>query len=453
MTQLFSFMHFFDDCLWGYLGFPAIILMGIYLSFHSHFVQVRKFPQIIKTFFSLLFYGSKDHTGVHPLKVFFACIGGCIGLGNIIGICTAVQIGGPGALFWIWMTALLGMVIKYSEVFLGLKYRVPNKHGSYNGGPMYFLQKVYKSKWIMKFICILLCLYGVEIYQFRIVATNLTYNLNINEYVTIGFLLSLVIYSCSGGIRRVGTISAIMIPIFVVLYVSMGLWIFFQNIYAVPAVIKTVFVSAFTDHAAVGGFAGSSIILTISQGIRRSCYSSDLGIGYASVIHSESAVQAPEKQASLVIFDIFLDALVISTTSLMIVLLTETWHIPMDTSLMVQQALANYFPLINILMPIFVFLVGLSTINIYFCVGLKCAEHLAPKYGKRCFYVYAILSLIFFSLVDTSHAQTYLSITGGLLLLFNLYGIIKLRHEINYDIEEVIAEPARVFDQEPSLST
>ncbi len=447
MPQIFSFMQYFDDCLWGYLGFPAIILTGIFLSIQSRFVQIRKFPYIIKTFLSLLIHKNTNPDGIHPLKAFFACVGGCVGLGNIVGICTAVQIGGPGALFWIWITAILGMVIKYAEVFLGLKYRVSNGKGGYNGGPMYFLQKVYKAKWVPKFVCFLLCIYGVEVYQFRIVTTSLTQNLNVNEYAIIGFLLAFVIYSCSGGIRRVGTISGVMIPVFVVMYVGMGFWVLVQHAHAIPAVLNAVFVSAFSEHAAVGGFAGSTILLTISQGIRRGCYTGDVGIGYASVIHSESAIQTPEKQASLVIFDIFLDTLVICSTSLMIILVTETWLVPMDTSFMVQSALAHYFPFVNFFMPFFVFLVGVSTINIYFCVGLKCAEYLSPRFGKKCFYLYAIVSLIFFSFVGTAHAQTFMSVTGGLLLLINLYGIVKLRHEISYEIEE---EP--VYETSPSPS-
>lgn len=442
MPQLFSFMQFFDDCLWGYLAFPILIFTGIILSIQSRFVQIRKFPDIIKTFLSLLINKNTDHTGIHPLKAFFACIGGSVGLGNIIGICTAVQLGGPGALFWIWVTAILGMMIKYSEVYLGLKYRVPNGRGGYNGGPMFFLEKVYKLKWVPKLAALLLCFYGVEVYQFRIVTTTLTQNLNVNEYLVSAFLLGLVIYSCSGGIRRVGTISGIMIPVFVVMYVLMSAWLFFHHAAAIPAVIKSVFVSAFSEHAAVGGFAGSTILMTISQGMRRGCYTGDVGVGYASVVHSETAIQIPEKQASLVIFDMFLDTFIMCTTSLMIILVTQSWHSPLDTSIMVQTALAQYFPFVDFFMPFFVFMVGVSTINIYFCVGLKCSEYLSPKYGRLCFYAYAIASLIFFSFFSTAHAQTFLSVTGGLLLLINTYGIIKLRHEISFNIGETEVQPA-----------
>jgi len=434
--QFFAFLKTFDDSLWAYLGFPAILMTGLFLSLQTNFVQIRKFPYIIKTFIKFLIY--KDHSlrGIHPLKAFFACVGGCVGLGNVVGICTAVQIGGPGALFWIWVTAIMGMLVKYSEVYLGIKYRVPNHKGGYNGGPMYFLQRVFKATWVPKFVCLLLCVYGVEVYQFKVVTTSLSHNLNINEYFVVAGVLALVIYCCSGGIQRVGTISSIIIPIFVAIYVSMGFWLLIQNITSLPSVFQMVISSAFSEQAAIGGFAGSSLMLTISQGIRRGCYTGDVGIGYASVIHSESAAQSPKKQASLVIFDIFLDTIVVCTTSLMMILVTDVWKQPISSGMMVQTALSQYFPLMHIFMPIFIFMVGISTINAYFCVGLKCAEFLSPTKGRQLFYCYAVSGLLFFSFVDTSQAQIFMSITGGMLLLINLHAIFRLRHEIDFNFAE-----------------
>lgn len=435
LEQIFSLLEVFDDSLWGFIGFPAIILMGLILSFESNFVQVRKFPVVVKTFFGYLFRRKATSDGVSPLKAFFACVGGCVGLGNVVGICTAIKIGGPGALFWIWITAVLGMIVKYAEVYLGVRYRVSNLKGGYNGGPMFFLQQVFKTKAVPNFICFLLCIYGVEVFQFSIVTNSLTHNFELNQYAVIAFLLTIVIFAGSGGVQRVGSISSYMVPIFVTLYVSMGIWILFQNYQVLPEMIHLVFSSAFTEASAVGGFAGSAIILTISQGIRRGCYTGDVGIGYASVIHSETSAQRPEKQASLVIFDIFIDTIVICTTSVMIILSTGVWTDPIPAELMIQAALTKHFPYVHLFMPLFIFLLGISTINAFFCVGLKCAEHLAPRRGRAIFYVYSTLSLIVFSFVDASKSQIFMSIIGGLLLMMNLYGIFRLRHEICYDFD------------------
>ncbi len=433
-SHLIDLLTIFEDSIWGYIGFPVILLLGLFLSIQSGFIQIRQFPAVIKLFFSFL--KTKEHhaKGVHPLKAFFACVGGAVGVGNIVGICTAIQIGGPGALFWIWVTAIVGSMVKYAEVYLGIRYRTPNAKGGYNGGPMYFMQKVFSSTWIPKLICLLLCIYGVEVYQFSVIVNSITVNLGFNFYLVIAVLLFLVFFAGMGGVQRVGSISSAIIPLFVIIYVGMGLWVLFNNLLNLPSILSTVFSSAFTGHAAFGGFLGSTFHTAISQGVRRGCYTGDLGIGYASVIHSETSAIAPEKQASLVIFEVFLDTFIICTSSVLIILATDIWHEPLETNLLVQTALSNYFPYMHYFMPFFLFLLGYSTINAYFCVGLKSAEFAAPRIGKPLYYVYALVCLILFSFLDSAVAQSVMQIAGGLLLIINCYGIYQLRKEISYNV-------------------
>jgi alanine or glycine:cation symporter, AGCS family len=433
IDQLFLHLEIFENSLWGFVAVPIIILLGLFLSFQSGFVQIVKFPKVVKTFLSFMFVPQREKGGVHPLQAFFACVGGCVGIGNIVGITTAVQIGGPGALLWIWVTALAGMMIKYGEVFLGIRYRVKNSEGGYNGGPMYFLQRVFKGSFVPNLVCLLLCIYGVEVYQFNVIVNSVTSNLGVNPYLVLAILLALVIFAGSGGVRRVGNISGFIIPLFVLLYLGMGLWVLLQNLDQIPNVFKVIFNTAFTGHAAIGAFIGSSTMQAISQGVRRGCYTGDVGVGYASVIHSESFVKIPEKQASLVIFDIFVDTFMICTTSVMIILVTDLWNQPINSSLLVQTALAQYFPYMEWFMPLFLFLLGYSTINAYFCVGLKCAQYLNPRRGRALYYAYAVIALAAFALVDTAQAQSVMTIAGGLLLVFNCYGIFYLRKEISYD--------------------
>lgn len=448
-VSVFSVLDQFEDLLWGYLGVPILMLIGLVLSFQSGFVQIRKFPAVLKIFASFFRVKDDKKAGVHPLKAFFACVGGCVGVGNIVGICTAVQIGGPGALLWIWLTAIVGMVIKYSEVYLGLRYRIPNKEGGYDGGPMYFLQHVFKGPLMPGVAAVLLCIYGVEVYQFSIVTSVITSNFDINQYVVIGTLLFLVIYAGMGGVRRVGNIASTIIPVFVVIYVGMALWVLFQQIETIPSVLVEVFSSAFGASAAVGGFVGSSLMMTMSQGVRRGCYTGDLGVGYASIIHSESSGKIPERQAALVIFDIFLDTFMVCTSSVLVVLATGVWSLPLPSSMLVQSALDMYFPYMHYFMPFFLFLLGYSTINAYFCAGIKCAQYLHPTLGRPLYFVYAVAVLAIFSLVDTSQAQTVMTIANGLLLILNCYGIFKLRHQISFDIE---ASGSRV-EEVPALVT
>jgi AGCS family alanine or glycine:cation symporter len=436
-----------ENILWTYFGVPIVVLLGVYLTVKSNFFQIRNLPLVFKTFFGFFKVREENQEGVHPLKAFFAAVGGCVGIGNIVGICTAVQLGGPGALFWIWMTALMGMILKYSEVYLGLKYRVPNGKGGYNGGPMYFLQKAFKQAWIPKLVCLLLCVYGVEVYQFSVISTSITTNLGINSYFVIGLLLVLVIFAGSGGVRRVGNISSTSLPIFIFVYVGMGMWVLANNLTLIPSVVQQIFTSAFSGHAALGGFVGAGLMQTISYGIRRGCYTGDIGVGYASVIHSETSVQVPEKQAALAVFDIFLDTFIVCTTSLFLVLVTGHWQEPIEAGMMVQSALGQYFPYMQIFMPIFLFMLGYNTINAYFCVGLKCAEHISPRFGRPFYYIYAVVALLVFSFLGTSQAQAVMAIAGVSLLIINGFGIFYLRHEISFNLQ-----PAAVKVQEGEIA-
>jgi AGCS family alanine or glycine:cation symporter len=436
MDSLFYFFENFENALWGYICLPFVMLLGIYLSFSSNFFQLRKLPAVVRTFWMFLTKKDTNREGVQPIKVFFAAIGGCVGVGNVVGICTAVQLGGPGALFWIWVTAILGSILKYSEVYLGMKYRVQNNSGSYNGGPMYFLQHAFTGITLPVLVALLLCVYGVEVYQFRTVTASIAGNSGINEMLISAVMIVLILFAGSGGVRRVGNISSAIIPLFVCIYVGMGSWVLLNNLAGIPTALADVFSDAFTGTAIGGGLVGASLMKTISEGIRRGCYTGDIGIGYASVIHSESSSQHPEKQASLVIFEIFLDTFIICTTSVMLILISGVWKEPMPTSMLVQTALADYFPFMSFFMPFFLFLLGYSTINAYFCVGLKCAEYVSPRWGKQSYYLYAVLALAFFSFADPSMAQSLMMIAGGFLLIINCCGIYALRREISFDLDE-----------------
>lgn len=434
MTEnLLEVLSLFENGVWGYAGFPALMLVGLYLTLKSGFFQIRKFPAIVKIFIEFLRADPSQSKGVHPLQAFFASIGGCVGVGNVVSICTAVQIGGPGALFWIWITAIVGMLVKYGEVFLAMKFRVSTPNG-YLGGPHYYLRRCFKTLFFPNLAAVLLCIYGVEIYQFSVVAHSVSYNADLPLLPVALTLLGLVMFAGMGGVRRVGNISSLIIPVFVVIYIGMGGYVLFQHLGDLGGVFNSVFTYAFTPHGAIGGFIGSSLMMTVSQGVRRGCYTGDLGIGYASVIHSETSVTSPEKQASLVIFEIFLDTFVICTTSVVLILATGLWATPMDASLLVQNALGMYFPYMNFFMPFFLFLLGYSTINAYFVVGLKCAEYIAPKWGKLFYNLYAALALLIFSFADSAGAQAVMAIVGGLLLPLNAYGIYKLRNEISFNL-------------------
>lgn len=426
----------FDELFWGYIGVPSLMLFGIYFSLTSRFFQIRSFPKIIRNFFHHLKAPASNTPGIPALEAFFASIGGCIGISNIVAVATAVQLGGPGAIVWMWIAAFFGMLVKYAEIYLGVRYRIPNDQNGYDGGPMIFLQKVFSSPWIPRIFCILLCIYGVEIYIFKIMTHTLVTSWSLNEYLVIATLLVLVLYGGMGGVHRVGEISTVIIPVFILLFCCMGTWILIQNITLLPQVLATIFSSALTGHAAVGGFAGSSLLTTISRGVQRACYTSDIGIGYASVIHSESAESQPGNQASLSIIGIFLDTFVICTLSTLLIVVTGVWKENIHEDMMVVTALGKYFPYIEYIWPLFIFLLGYSSLLAFFAVGRKAALFLSPRYGAQLFYLYATCSFLFFSFVgEPHHSLTVMTITAIFLLILNLIGMFKLRNAIVFELE------------------
>jgi AGCS family alanine or glycine:cation symporter len=431
---MISVLEQINEFIWGHIVFLLIFGVGAYFSFSSKFFQIRHFGSILRSFISF-FLDKHAGKGVHPIKIFFAAIGGCIGIGNIVGIVTAVQIGGPGALFWAWIGGLAGMLIQYSEVYLGMKYRVSNKEGSYDGGPMYFLPKAYKTKWVAPAVCLLLCVYGVEIFMFNVVADSITVNWGLNQYLVVALLMIAVLVVASGGINRVGELCSGLIPLFIACYMFMALWVIFQHAADLPAIFSSIFYGAFTPQAAFGGFAGSSVMLTISMGLSRGAYSGDIGVGYTSVIYAESQTQKIQKQAGLTIVGIFIDTFVICSLSIFVVLATGHWHSGIDVTIMVQEALGLYFPYMSLFMPIFLFLLGYTSILAYFVVGAKCAKFISKKWGPTLYYLYACVMLPAFSFVNATEAFVVMSLSGAILLILNILGIFLLRKEITFGLD------------------
>lgn len=437
IQTIFEFLSSIEDTLWGYIGFPTILLFGIALTVRSRAMQIRKFPEIVREFLGYI-RGSKtksslSNEGLGPLKAFFASIGGCLGIGNVVGVATAVQIGGPGALFWIWITAILGSLVKYAEVYIGIKHKRTAADGSHKGGPMFFLHDAFQSKIPSVLFCILLCLYGVEIYQFNIVATVTADAFHCHKIWTIILLLGLVFWAAKGGLKRVSTIASVLVPFFISLYLLMGLWVIVNYASEIPHLLYDIFVSAWSPRAAEGGFVGSSLLLTLSQGVRRGCYSSDIGIGYASIIHSESTNSSPMKQARLLIFEVFMDTFLVCTLSAVLVLITGVWTSGMEPFKLVGAALSTHFPHMEYFMPFLLTLLGYSVVLTYLSAGTKTALFLSPGKGKKIYFFYAMIAFLFFSLQETRFAMCAMSFINLFLLFLNSIGLWQLKKEIVFE--------------------
>jgi AGCS family alanine or glycine:cation symporter len=440
--SFFSGLNIVEDVAWLYVGIPVLMAYGLYLSYKSNFLQIFKLPAIFNNFCALLYSkekanSEKNERGINPLHVFFAAAGGCIGVGNVIGVCSAVKIGGPGAVFWMWIAAVCGMLVKYAEIFLSVKFRENDGDNDYVGGPILFLKKIGGGRYFSKIAAFLLCLYGVEVYLFKIVSYSVSTNWGINYTLVVAVLLVMIWGAIQGGLRLVGKVSSVLIPIFLLLFASMSTWVFIKNWAALPGVFLLIFKSAFSYHAAIGGFAGSSMWLAMSHGVRRACYTGDIGIGYAGTIHASTSEKNPAREAIFGVMSIVLDTLVICTISVLLILVTGTWNAGIHEEQMVVAALSQYFPYINLVWPLFIFLLGYSTLIAFFTTGRKAAQMLfSQKYGTTIYTVLGSLAFLFFSYIGKEeHCLMAMSLTGVSLLIINLYGMWQLSDHITYDFK------------------
>jgi len=434
VQTFFDVLCVIDAFYWSYIGVYLVIVAGIYFTIKSRGYQFRTLRNFSQTY-SQLSEISKDSDapGINPFKLYFASVGGMVGLGNIVVIITSVTHGGPGVLIWLWLASLAGMMIKYSEIYLGIKYRKVNKKGGYDGGPMFFLQEAFGSKFIALFSCLMLCIYGIEVSQFKIIVDNISETYALNQQYVMAALLGLTIYASIGGIKRLANTCSILMPPFMILYTLMCLFVIFSNVELLPEIFKNIFISAFKGHAPIAGFAGSSALMAIQFGVARAVYTADIAVGYDSVVQSETRSQNPELQGRLVIFSQLTDT-IICTLSILVVLVTGVWHdiSITDPSGYVPKALSMHFPHIKIFMSFLFFLAGFTTITAYFTVGLKSAKFINKKWGKMIYLIYAIGAFTITPYTTQENMITIMSLSSGVLILVNILGILKLQSKVKF---------------------
>ncbi|MDC0865271.1 alanine:cation symporter family protein, partial [Rickettsiaceae bacterium] len=300
-------------------------------------------------------------------------------------------------------------------------------------GPMYFLQKAFKPKIFAYIFAVLLCLYGVEISNFLIIVDRIEHSFHFDRSLIILSLLLVVIYSSVGGVKRLANICTMMMPIFVVSYISFALYVIVCNYSVLPELFKMVLVSAFSGHAPLGGFLGSTMILSAYLGISKAVYSGDICIGYDSIVQSETQLVDPKQHATLSIYSLFMDTLICILTNTMIGV-TGAWYTlnHYDPSDVVAKLLSDYIPYSDVFMTLLFFIAGFTTIIAYLTAGTKCAQFIHPKHGKKIYLLYAVFAFIFFCNFSQTNVIIIMSFLSGLLVLLNICGILRLRKDIEF---------------------
>ncbi len=446
MDTFFNVLSRLNDFYWEYIGVWLLMGVGLYFTLRTKFFQLRVLEHLPASLKFLTHKTSHNGPGISPIKTLFASVGGMIGVGNIVAVTASLQIGGPGAIVWLWIGVILGTIIKYTETYIGIKYRRSIGDKGYEGSLMHAFPTAFRLKYwpslgaILATIAgLLLCFYGIEIYQFTVITDTFMrcFSIEKREWIT-AILLGIIIYIGLGGTKRLSNVCSAVMPLMILFYVTICGWVFLTHFREIPATIGLILKSAFSGHAPLGGFVGSTILMVIQQGIAQGVYSSDIAVGFDSVLQSESRATDPRQQACVAVLGTITDA-IICTCSFGVVLLSGFWKegIGLSASDCVLKAFESYFKYGPYFLSLTIFLAGFTTIQAYFVVGLKSASFLSARWGKPVYFLVAAFNFWVFSYYEQTHILTLMRLASGLLILINLSCLFRLRKEVYYNLDGV----------------
>ena len=318
-----------NDFAWGPVMLLLLVGTGVFLTIRTRCIQARKFGYIMKHTVGSLFQKSdKDHgSNLSPFQAVTTALAGTVGTGNIAGVTGAIFIGGPGAVFWMWVSAFFGMCTKYSEIALAVKFRTKDENGVHKGGPMYYIENGLGKnwKWLACIFAVLggLASFGISnIAQSSEIAGAMNGLLGLDPLVTGVILAVIVAIVVLGGVKRIGQVTSLMVPFMAIFYILAGVILICMRITEVPAALSLIVTSAFSFESVGGGIFGYAIMLAMRQGFARGVFSNEAGLGSAPIAHAASSTDEPAEQAIWGVFEVFIDTIIICTITSMAVLLS-----------------------------------------------------------------------------------------------------------------------------------
>ena len=385
-----------NNFIWGIPAMVCIIGVGLYLSFRTGFIQIRKFPYSIKNTLGRIFDKSEAADGsITPFQAVCTALAGTVGTGNIAGVAGAITIGGPGAVFWMWISALLGMCTKYSEVTLAVHFREKNSQGDWVGGPMYYIKNGLSKHW--HWLAFLFSLFGVltvfgtgNATQVNTIVTaidSLMLNFNLassGSLSTINLVIGIVIAIAValiliGGIRRIGKVTETLVPFMALLYILLGLGVVILNIQQIPAVFQSIFEGAFHPAAFTGGMVGT-LFTSMKKGVSRGIFSNESGLGSAPIAAAAAQTKEPVRQGLVSMTGTFIDTIVICSMTGLSIVITGTWNTGLEGVAITTAAFQKGLPFPPVvasfsLMLCLVFF-AFTTILGWDYYGERCLEYL-----------------------------------------------------------------------------
>ncbi|MBR5192224.1 MAG: sodium:alanine symporter family protein [Clostridia bacterium] len=440
-----AIVNFIYDNILSILMMVLLIGVGIFLTVRTKVLQFRKFGYTMKNTVGSLFdknQHAKDKGSVSPFQAATTALAGTIGTGSIAGVATALVAGGPGAVFWMWISALLGMVTKYSEIVLSLKFREKNKEGAWVGGPMYYLHKGLGKKWlaiVFAIFAMIACIGTGNATQSNAISGVLNSSLQVPTWVT-GLVLTIIVaLVILGGVKRIASVNEKMVPAMAVIFIVLALVVLGINITNVPNAFVMIFTEAFNFDSVLGGVAGYGVLSAMRFGVGRGVITNEAGLGSAPIAHAASSTTDPAKQGLWGMFEVFITTIVICTISALIILSSDAYAViyaakELDPALngasLSGAAFSEALPGVGqygvALVTIFF---SLSTILGWGYYGEVCAGYLFPKHRNVAILVYRIIYVVFVFVGSVANIQIVWRLSdcfNVLMALPNLIGLVAL---------------------------
>ena len=430
LETLMNINSFVNNIVWGPPILILIVGSGLFLSIMTKFFSITKLGYILKNTFLKMF--SKEQKGEGEVTAFQAvatALAATVGTGNIAGVATAIASGGPGAVFWMWLAAVFGMTTKFSEVVLAVHFREKTEDGRYVGGPMYFIKNGLGWGWLATIFAVFgtLASFGIgNMTQSNSVALAMEGSFKVPPIAT-GIILAIITaLVIVGGIKRIGAFTEKLVPFMAAVYIVGGLVIILRNVSAVPAAFATIFSSAFTGKAAVGGFIGATMSNAIRYGVARGVFTNEAGLGSAPIAHAAATTDHPVRQGLWGVFEVFVDTIIICSITALAIVTTGAWETGQSGAVLTTLAFDTAIKGGGYIVTVGLVLFAYSTIIGWEYYGERCLEYLA---GTKPILAYRIIWIVFIVIGSIGGLEFVWSLAdtlNGLMAIPNLIGVLFL---------------------------
>jgi len=425
--DLFFWIREIADFLWGPQMLVFILGSGIYFSFRLKGIQFSQFFNASKA--TIRSRTPSGEGNITPYQAFSSALSGMVGNGNIAGVATAITIGGPGAVFWMWISAIIGMATMYSESLLGFEYRQRDEDGTYLGGPMVYIEKGLRWKWLAvafaaaMAIKTLVATTSVQSNSMSIVLKSQLDIPQILSCIVIALLTWMVIV---GGIKSIAKTAQVLVPIMTLFYLAGGFLIILLNFEKLGQVLSLILTSAFTTTSAAGGFAGATVLMALRYGAARGAYSNEAGTGSVAIMHATAQSDNPVRQSLISMMSVFIDTLILCSLTAFVILLSGLWSADLNSTALTSASFAQSIPAGHWIVIGASLLFGYSTLIAWCFYGEQCAAYILGDKIKRWYRWAFCLAILVGATSEAENIWSMGDLLNGITVIINLIGIIGL---------------------------